>query len=267
MSVYSMGSPLPKFYCIGHKEPAFTPLCDYLHISPNRFDGLNQMIVPDDAFGDKYHGSILSEFTQLFALCDVLKNSPPDEYFYMFQYRKFIALKRGGQAAANMPYAYASQPEEANGLFPSPEDIAALNGRLLTVPALKIQSMANNYARFHLTEDFAAFMISLRSSGHFDDRRCMDFINCDTLYPSSSLGLHQVGIFLRHMEIMKAAWSHFADNFHVRREGFQRRSGGFLLERLQGFLMYEEIEVHKSIPAQQGHLTVVSETPVVQPTA
>lgn len=262
-----MSGPSIPFYCIGHKPPAFAPSCDYLHISPNRFDGLNQMIVPDDIFGDKYHGSILSEFTQLFALADVLKHSPPDQYFYMFQYRKFVALKRGGEVAANMRYAYASPPEEADGLFPSTEDLAALGGGLLTVPALKIQSIAYNYARFHLIEDFAAFMVSLRSSGHFDDRRCRAFINCGILYPSSSLGLHQVGIFLRHMEIMKTVWSHFADNFHVRREGLQRRSGGFLLERLQSFLMWEEIDVHRAIPARRGHLTVVSETPVIQATA
>ncbi|KQX20252.1 hypothetical protein ASD39_10380 [Sphingomonas sp. Root50] len=262
-----MSGRSPQFYCIGHKPPAFTPRCDYLHISPNRFDGLNQMIVPDDALGDKYHGSVLSEFTQLFALGELLKDSPPDDYFYMFQYRKFVALKRGAQTASNMPYACASPAEEADGLFPSPEDLAALDGRLLTVPALKIQSIARNYARFHLTEDFAAFVISLRGSGHFDDRRCRNFINCGILYPSSSLGLHQIGIFLRHMAIMKTVWSHFADNFHEKREGLQRRSGGFLLERLQSFLMYEEIDVHRTIAARQGHLTVLSETPVIRVTA
>ncbi|MES2494824.1 MAG: hypothetical protein V4618_01800 [Pseudomonadota bacterium] len=262
-----MSRPLPRFYCIGHKAPAFTPGCDYLHISPNRFDHLNQMLVPDDALGEKNHGSILSEYTQLMALYEILKDSDPEGYFYMFQYRKFLALKPGGRTSPNMPYAYACKAEEADRIFPSPEEVGALHGSLMATPQLSIQSMANNYSRYHLAEDFAAFVISLKSTGHFDDKRCMQFINCNILYPSSSLGLHKIGIFVRHMTIMIAAWSHFADNFHVRRDGFQRRSGGFLLERLQGFLMYEELVAQQSIRAATSHLIIVSDTTTVQPTA
>lgn len=262
-----MSLPPPKFYCIGHKEPAFAPRCDYLHISSNRFDHLKQMIVPDDAFGEKNHGSILSEYTQLMALYDVLRESDPEEYFYMFQYRKFVSPKPGHRQSPNMPYAFSCRANEADALFPSSDDLASLHGLLMTTPPLPIQSMAYNYSAFHLAEDFAAFMISLRSTGFFDDRRCMQFINCNILYPSSSLGLHKTGIFLRHMEIMMAAWTHFAENFHVRRDGFQRRSGGFLLERLQGFLLYEELMTNKVPRAEHNHLIVVSETLAVQPTA
>ena len=263
---YQMNQALPKFYCIGHKAPVFTPKCDYLHISPNSFPGLNQLIVPDDAYGDKYNGLILSEYTQLFALADLLEKSPSEEYFYMFQYRKFISIDPPLKTRHPLPYAYGMPATEAQPLFPSPEELAKLDGKILIGRHLPVDSIAQHYVKNHLVEDFAAFMVSLHSSGYFDEKRCMDFINCKILLPSSSLGLHRTDIFLRHMEIIKVVWSHFADHFHVQREGYQRRSGGFLLERLQGFLLYEDVIKRRTVVARPGHLLVISDTPVIQPT-
>ena len=121
--------------------------------------------------------------------------------------------------------------------------------------------MAANYARFHVTEDFAAFTISLSRLPEFPETRCLDFINCKHLFPAPSLGVVPVGLFLRHMHTLRAVWAHFGKHFLQGRSAYQRRVGGFLLERLHSFLIYEELVIQKRMSLQQGSQIVVSDSP------
>ncbi len=55
-------------------------------------------------------------------------------------------------------------------------------------------------------------------------------------------------------------------HFLQKREGYQRRVGGFLLEHLHGFLLLDHVT---SLPVERttvGRLVIVSESEVVQPT-
>jgi len=101
-----------KYYCIGHKPPTFIASESYIHVSPNVYPELNQLIVPDDLYGEQFHGRILSEYTQLFGLAEYLKDAPRDEKFYIFQYRKFISLRQPTTLSANLPHAYACSSTE-----------------------------------------------------------------------------------------------------------------------------------------------------------
>ena len=73
-----------KYYCIGHKPPTFLPSEPYIHVSPNVYPELNQLIVLDDLYGEQFDGRILAEYTQLFGLAAYLKDTPRDEKFYIF---------------------------------------------------------------------------------------------------------------------------------------------------------------------------------------
>lgn len=254
-----------KLFCVGHKPPVFAPRAEFTHVSPFVYPDLTQIIVKDDTYGENFHGSILSEYTQLFGLADHLENAPEDELFYIFQYRKFISLRPGNNKAINVSYAYACPQEEANALFPSQTELASTGERLLTGPAVKLRSLAHDYSLRHLAEDFAAFSISLSTVDGFDALRCKTFINCEVLIPAPSLGTSRVDIFLRHVKIMRAAWGHFSENFLVNRADYQRRVGGFLLERLHSFLLYETI-TSKTIAASRGVQIVVSDSPSIKPT-
>lgn len=79
----------------------------YIHVSPNIYPELNQLIVPDDLYGEKFDGRILSEYTQLFGLAEFLKDAPKEEKFYIFQYRKFISLRQPETLSTNLIYAYS----------------------------------------------------------------------------------------------------------------------------------------------------------------
>jgi len=47
----------------------------------------------------------------------------------------------------------------------------------------------------------------------------------------------EVPLFLQHMQVLRAAWSAYAEGAHVPREGYQMRVGGYLLERLHSHLL------------------------------
>ena len=77
--------------------------------------------------------------------------------------------------------------------------------------------------------------------------------------PAPSLGVFRVDIFLKHMEVLKMVWTHFAEHFLVPRDGYQRRVGGFLLERLHSFLISEDVS-NKIYSVVHGNRVVVSDS-------
>ena len=249
-----------KYYCIGHKLPTFIVSESYIHVSPNVYPELNQLIVPDDLYGEQFHGRILSEYTQLFGLAEYLKDAPRDEKFYIFQYRKFISLRQPTTLSANLPHAYACSSTESALFFPSQNELSRLGDELLLGKIIgNIGSIAEFYAANHDVNDFSAFMISLYSAVGFNEQRCKNFINYQILLPAPSLGVFKVDIFLKHMEVLKMVWTHFAEHFFVARNGYQRRVGGFLLERLHSFLICEEV-INKIYNVAHGNQIVVSDS-------
>jgi len=255
-----------KYYCIGHKAPIFPIGSPYTHVSPVVSPGINQLIIPDNIYGEKFHGSILSEYTQLFGLAEFLKDSSTLEKLYIFQYRKFISFRPGAQISTNQPHSFACSSEEGGTLFPSKVELSRLGEALLSGPAIKIRSIAHQYSRAHFVEDFSKFMLSLNSLNGFDIKRCENFVNCGILIPAPSLGVTRTDIFLKHMAILKLAWIHFSNHFSISRDGYQRRVGGFLLERLHSFLLYEEIFIKKNYSVFKGHQITISDSLNIQKT-
>lgn len=255
-----------RIFCIGHKAPEFSINAPYTHVSSTTFSGLVQLVIPDDSLGERFHGNCLSEYTQLMGLAETLINSPREERIYICQYRKFLAFRQGCQQSNNVTYAYSSSKVEAESLFPSQDELSALDRSFLLGPIVKTRSLAHHYATHHMIEDFVAFCISLNSIEYFTEERCKNFINCKFLIPSPSLGVCSIDVFLKHMKILKEVFNHFSSNFLVSRSGYQRRVGGFLLERLHSFLLYEEIYIKKTINARHGFQIVISNSPIIRPT-
>lgn len=253
-----------KSYCIGHKPPTFPPGEPFMHVSPNVYPELNQLIVADDLYGKNFHGHILSEYAQLFGLAEYLKDAPRDEKFYIFQYRKFISLRQPATLSSNMNYVYACNSTESAFFFPSQAELSELGDELLVGKVLiNFGTIAEFYAKCHNLNDFSAFMISLYKVGGFNEQRIKKFINYQTFLPVPSMGVFRVDIFLKHMEILKTTWAHFAEHFFLARDGYQRRVGGFLLERLHSFLICEEL-TNKICTAASGNQVVVSDSLVIE---
>lgn len=256
-----------SYFCIGHQKPVFDVPEAFVHVSPHDDSGGDVLLIPDDCLGEAFNGNFLSEYAQLFGLLAHVSHLAQDAELYLFQYRKFICMEQPTRAAQNIPNMYSSPPDEARNLLPAKACLKKLSGKRLIGSVYRFgdQSYAMNYATYHRVEDFCAFCLSLSAQPDFDEPRCREFINCNMLFPAPSLGLISVAKFREHMNILMRTWQHFHDHYYVERPDYQRRVGGFLLERLHSFLIYEEI-IKAGLPSVQGFTTIVSDAAFVAPT-
>jgi hypothetical protein len=253
-----------QFYCVTHKPVLFDPGVRFQYLSAVDLPGSDTIHIPDDYFGADYHGETLSEYPRLFALADLLAGADPTEFIYLFQYRKFVALKPTQQRSDNLKWAFYSPPEMVPGLFPHAADLKSLNGSTLIGPFHKVGTLAGNYAQCHVADDFACFMLALACAESFDLERCRRFARYPVMIPAPGLGLFRIGDFLNHMRILRSAWSVFNRLFYVPRPGYQRRAGSFLIERVHSFLLCEEIAKGGQIIS--GHQIVVGDSPTLPTT-
>ncbi|MEP7241162.1 MAG: hypothetical protein ABI697_09790 [Devosia sp.] len=217
-------------------------------------------MIPDDHFGPTYDGRVLSEYTQLFGLADGLTAADASEDLYLFQYRKFVTLRQGSSRSTNLPFAFSASPSEAARIFPTANDLVPGHGRTLVGPRLSVRSLAQEYARAHIATDFVRLCLALSTVVGFSVERCGAFAACPVFVPSPALGLYQVQTFLRHMQILRDAWAVFHARFYQPRDGYQRRVGGFLLERLHSFLVLEEASRGIIPQLVHGHQIIVGNT-------
>jgi hypothetical protein len=253
-----------RLFCIGHKPPGFRLDHDFSFVTPNPVPGLHNLHVPDDRYGPAFDGMVLAEYTQLRALADMLAAEGSDDEIYIFQYRRFLGLQRPPRRSTNLPFAYATRAIEAAGLFPGKAERASLAGARLVCPLGGIASMAAQYAMFHHAEDFTCFAMALAEVEGFDRKRRQTFASIDQHFPAPSLGTMRASHLIDTMRVLVSAWDAFHAHYYEPREGKQRRVGGFLLERLQSFLLFEELERGKEL--LEGFLNIVSETDVIEAT-
>lgn len=256
---------MTEFYCIGHVPPAFSIPQDFTYVGPIAWNKASKTIViPDESLGEAFNGKFLSEYTQLIGLADIL-GPQHSESIYIFQYRKFISLRTGTRQSTNIPYAYASSTDEAEKLFPTISELSNLQSEIMIGPAIKIRSTAENYSKYHLVEDFAAFCHSLGTLGILSKSEVSRFINCGLLIPAPSLGVYPYKLFYDHMQVLRKAWASFHEQHFVPRESYQRRVGGFLLERLHSFLIIDTLQ-REQLKLHQGHQIIISDTSEIRPT-
>lgn len=225
--------------CTGHKTPVFElPFEEFTIVTSDKLivPGSKNKHVATDCWSGS-DTSYLSEYNQLFWLANSFDLSPYT-HIYTFQYRKFISVRRPATISSNLSYAYAASPAEASQLFPSRTELQSLNGTILTGPALKIRSLAANYADDHIIEDFVTMVSCLTSVSSFDIDRLLRFTRCNVLVPSPSLAFTTVSVFIYLMRNLWDAWKAL-EPYYQPRTGYQRRAGGYLLERLHSYLLWE----------------------------
>lgn len=254
----------PRPFCIGHRAPLFEPPLDFTMVTPVGLGGRQEVVIGDDYLGDPTHGRVLSEYLQLFGLSDRLQGSSGADSILLFQYRKFLSLMHPARRSTNIPFAFVATPDEARDYCIGTEAAASIEARMVVGPVLRVESLTADYARYHVAEDFDGLLRSMR--GWFPAATCQRFADCELLVPAPSLGLFEIGPFVRHMSLLREVWCHFHTHHFVERSGYQRRVGGFLLERLHSFLLLEELAGIRREEVRFGHQVIVSDDAVVQPT-
>jgi hypothetical protein len=264
--------------CIGHALPLVELPPTTQFISNKNLELTNQHIVSDDSLGPKLNGVILSEYCQLFWLRREVQQGrlfKEFEWIYVFQYRKFISLIPGRKTSLNVPFSFVTTSTEAKEFFPNlivSEDEGNQQLQTIIGPILRAgRSAADNYSKYHLIEDFCTFILSVNYVLGSKNSLIKNFIQNPLLIPSPSLGLHKITTFLDHLEILEQVWTHFYDNYYIQRSGYQRRSGGFLLERLHSFLILSDYVLSSQntkpmTSCAQGYYFTVSNEGEIRPT-
>lgn len=242
--------------------PSFQQAEGTIIIGPMPGPELSILTVSDDWGGAQLNGLILSEYCQLFWLASTLREDHRNiQSLVLSQYRKLLSVEPGRQRASNAPYTFVATPSEASRVNLSDSQIEGLSSRHKTHligPVINIGSTIENYARYHLLPDFLRFCDQMLVSRRFSPELVARFANCNALIPAPSLGVHRIDEFLNDMDTLRHVWELFFRACYVKRDGYQRRVGGFLMERLHSFLIYERLRTN---PEQYliGHQYVVVE--------
>jgi hypothetical protein len=256
------------YFCIGHELPSFEPVVDYLFISPKVVNEKKFLHVPDLSLGESFNGKFLSEYTQLIALSNYLQEldvNPTDSVF-IFQYRKFIALNHQGLSLdPHLFWTYLVNPKLANQYLPNQTQLALLDEKTITGPVLKIRSIVHNYAANHFIEDFSTFVLAMRET-IFTAKECNQFSQSNLFIPAPSMGLFKVKFFIELIQQLTKVWKFFYENYYIERYEYQRRVGGFLLERLNSYLITEALTQQTAHHHLSGYQLTVTEESYVRQT-
>lgn len=213
--------------------------------------------VPDNTFGP--YGDTLSEYAQLLWLLDHLDDILAGHRFLrVFHYRRFIAPIRPAQAASalNQPWAMVIQANELDqyeSAFDRSEESELINTQMSFD-----QGVLGQYAQVHVLEDMVNFGRFLAQAKVLPGQQVLGFMNMKTFIPSSSIATYGKENFRAIFSVLRRAAAFMESPYYQRREGYQRRAMGFLLERLNSYLVLLRMAQGR-LAATQGQNMVISD--------
>lgn len=242
-----------RAFCVGHVPPVFEPALPFTMLTPRPLSMPGEIVLPDQRFGPGIHGAALAEYSQLFGLQDLLEaGDVVADRLYLFQYRKFVGLRAGG-LPATAPWLRIAPPAQARALMPTEAELHAVTMPVVVGPIFPLgSSIAQNYALVHVVDDLVTFAACLPAAG-FDAAAVRRFAAFQGLLPSPALCLVDTPLFLAHMRTLRAAWREFTRGADVRREGYQMRVAGYLLERLHSHLLCQGLADGSQPSVGLGH--------------
>lgn len=234
-----------KHVCISHAPLRFTPPVAYEFISPIAIPGVDSEIIPDDILGPGYDGRVLSEYLQLFVLADRWRGS--EDFIHLFQYRRYVTPNQPA-GLYSMTDGNVRVPDELAPLMvPAAERLSAVDRP--TFGSIMKWSVAGQFGRFHPIEDLVNVARAAALCGALTQAEAEEFYNAQLFIPSPTIGIYPAAMLVEHLDLMRQVWDYFRAHFYVPREGYQRRIGGFLMERLQSYLILRHFDRNREAKA------------------
>lgn len=249
--------------CLGHVSfpRDFVGYVD-LMLSPRPVMGPSRVIVvDDDQFGE--HGSALSEYAQLFWLCDHFDAIVGHhEFVRIFQYRRFVARTRVGQPS-NQPHLRWITTEE---LARREKDFSRFSTTELFNQIYEHPGgMLAQYESAHVLVDMINFSKFLLEAEILGSKRVALFLSDQPMIPASNMGTFRAGTLREILMTLKRAAEFMKTGYFTPRSGYQRRVVGFLLERLNSHLLLHRLKSSLT-DASHGHHILISDGPLVTTT-
>jgi hypothetical protein len=231
--------PIIQSFCVGHTTPMFNPSVDYTMLTPKPLGTGREIVIEDQRFGEHIDGSSLAEYSQLFMLAQMIESGDiTADKLFLFQYRKFLSPVKDAGVPANAPWVRVLRPNEAVAAFPTLELMQSLPSRLIVGSLQDLgSSISGNYALAHVIEDLVMFSAACAASQQINPGDIQSLATMHGIIPSPALCFTEADLFVRVMRMLEAVWREFSTHYHVRRDGYQRRVAGYLLERLHSVLL------------------------------
>ena len=251
--------------CLGHKPfPKLWAEHFDIFLSPHPIeDAVFSAVIPDEEYGKNGHS--LSEYAQLIWLArniDFL--APALDYIRIFHYRRFASpFKNGGNPSLNGPWITTIQENELHGYKDAFNRIS--DGEVFNTRISFDLGILTQYANNHVLEDLLNFTNYLVRNEVMSPADACAFLRTNDFIPACNVGVFSKENFKMIYFFLQKA-SGFLDSSHfVARDGYQRRSMGFLLERFHSFLLFQLISQGFATPIF-GNNIMISETTTVTST-
>ena len=248
--------------CIGHKPfpQAYVHYFDYM-LSPFPIASEGRVkVVSQYLFGE--NGPSLSEYAQLFWVLANLDHLLDGEtHIRIFHYRRFVSDGQTGLGeTCSLPWAKTVREDQLE-LFS--QDFARSGGsEMVNTPSAFPETILGQYASVcHLEDllDFARFLIKENILSASD---AAQFLLGNVLIPGSSIGVFSVENFRKIFSALFKASTFIKEPSYIARTGYQRRNTGFMLERLNSYLIIKGINEGSLEPKTGVHM-IVSDGPEI----
>ena len=242
--------------CLGHMPfpLAFRQYVDIL-LTPKFFVYPRQTILVDDNSQGKF-GHTLSEYCQLIWLYDnyeiILEKY---DYVRIFQYRRFVSPDMAGENCS-LPWATRITSKQL-GDFESSFSRRCENELFNQIYDLK-ETVYEQYSHAHIEEDMINFVNYLNMISIFSQSDTDKFMNDTIMIPACNMGVFHRQTLFWLLSQLKSASSFIHSKYFKERSGYQRRVMGFLLERLNSYLLIHKNPFHQR-SINYGHHIIISD--------
>ena len=249
-------------FMIGHVRPEFKLWDDWMYVTSQPQSEEDFVIYKQDIGSPILTDYIAGEYFYLFCLRrKLLAEGIRVEKISIAQYRRFVINERIGTKEPIKYHVEVVPPEIAEVLdlntLSNDKGFGFLISTIVSFPVnyqpsvmrslLKprdflITDMMSQYADSHPIRDLLRFTSDLLDAGILSDEQSINFLLGKMLIPAPSNGTFPFEVFLKINETLENAAIVFLEGGYILRDGYQRRSIGFCLERLNSFLLLEELK-------------------------
>jgi hypothetical protein len=243
--------------CLGHQAfPATHAGHVDVFLTSRRLYNQNRAIFIDDAIWGP-HGGALSEYAQLFWLSDNFNAVVGDTPFVrVFQYRRFVSRHGVGRQASAEYFTHIDSEELARFADDFTRDAGAeVFNRAFPVAG----GMLNQFAQVHPLDDLLAVVKFLLQRGRITPPAAVAFLREEYLIPACNMGVFRSQTLKHILALLRPVADFLRSPDYVAREGYNRRSLGFIIERLNSFVILDMMR-NGQAPQTFGNHIVISGT-------
>jgi hypothetical protein len=221
---------------VGHKKPDF-PIWDGFDFYelPSQEKRSTHGLFKHHLYNDK----IYNEYASLFLINRQIQESKRvPEFITICQYRRFVFNKKIGQKSKLTPWCTVLTYDQlskinVHELYLPRNDQSYLIGSIINVP-----SIIDQYASAHFLRDILRFTSILIDLEILSDAAALNFLKFNLIIPAPSCGTFPANAFVNLFNIIENAAKGFWNNgYRPYGDEYQSRVMGFLLERLNSFLL------------------------------